>query len=340
MPYTVNSSFRGFLDHIVNTDSERTKLARNSRQNLIDNIASLSGQGELPLLYKDMHINYGSFERRTEICDVDDVDMMLCISGCGGTYTMHNKDLYTINMPDGVSVLSELREADGTLNSRKLINRFIQKLSPLRDYRKAAMHRKHEALTLKFKSYEWNFDVVPCFFATDNFYLIPDGNGNWKRTDPRIDAARINNADNNTKFRYPQAVNIRGFIRLMKYWKKEKWGDKISSYAFEQMILSYIETHAINSDWQTNVRDALLYLSTYIKYPVNDPKGIQGDLVDLTAEELQNLSAKAHTDYETAQTAVMQEGIADLLNSNHSAPIDSWHNIFGNEFKTYGQFYA
>lgn len=105
-------------------------------------------------------------------------------------------------------------------------------------------------------------------------------------------------------------------------------------------MISYIETHVINSDWQTNVRDALLYLSTYIKYPVNDPKGIQGDLVDLTTEDILTLSAKVHTDYETAQTAVMQEGIADLLKSNHSIPIESWRKIFGNEFKTYGQFYA
>ena len=340
MPYTVNSSFSGFLSHVINTDPERTALARSSRQNLIDNIAALSDKYELPLLYKEKHINYGSFERKTKICEVDDVDMMLCISGCGGTYTMHNKDLYTINMPDGVSVLSELREEDGTLNSRKLINRFIQKLSALRDYRKAALHRNQEAMTLKFKSYEWNFDVVPCFFASDDFYLIPDGQGNWKRTDPRIDAARIDQAATQTKNSNLRAINIREFIRLMKFWKKQKWGDKIGSYAFEQLMLSYIETHIVQNDWQTNVHDALLYLSQNIMYSIPDPKGIQGNLVDLTFQDKQSLSASAFIDYQTAQKAISLEITANLLNTNHKAAIDEWHKLFGDKFKTYGQFYA
>lgn len=64
------------------------------------------------------------------------------------------------------------------LNSTKVINRFISKLSDLNDYRKAEMHKNHEAVTLKLKSYDWNFDIVPCFYCKGDFYLIPDGNGN------------------------------------------------------------------------------------------------------------------------------------------------------------------
>ena len=340
MPYTVNSSFCGFISHVVNTDPDRTTLARASRQNLIDNIASLSGNNELPRLYREKHIHYGSFQRRTKICEVDDVDMMLCIYGSGSTYTMHNKNLYTIIVPDDVAVLSELREQDGTLNSRKLINRFIQKLSPLRDYRKADIHRNQEAMTLKFKSYEWNFDVVPCFYAEDDFYLIPDGQGNWKRTDPRIDETRINNAETRVKINYPLAVNIREFIRLMKYWKKVTWGNKIGSYAFEQLMLSYIETHNIYVDWQSNVRDALLYMSQNIKYAIQDPKGIQGDLANLSYEDKTSLSSSAEADYQIACKAITIENMARILQSNHKLAIDEWQKIFGNEFKTYGQFYA
>lgn len=61
------------------------------------------------------------------------------------------------------------------------IYRFISKLADLNDYSKAEMHKNQEAATLKMKSYTWNFDIVPCFYAKENFYLIPDGSGNWKK---------------------------------------------------------------------------------------------------------------------------------------------------------------
>jgi len=242
MPYTVNSSFEGFIKHVVNTNTGRTKAAQNSRQNLLDNISSLTAQGELPTLYHQRHINYGSFERKTKICEVDDVDMMLCLDGSCGTYSSWGNDRYTINIAPKTPVLSDLCNEDNTLNSRRLINLYIGKLDGLRDYRKAELHRNKEAMTLKFKSYEWNFDVVPCFYATDDFYLIPDGNGEWKRTDPRIDANRIDTIDSWHKQFLPQTKKVREFVRLMKYWKLQKWSeDYPNSYAFEQMILTFIE---------------------------------------------------------------------------------------------------
>lgn len=58
------------------------------------------------------------------------------------------------------------------LNSTKVINRFISKLSDLQDYSKAEMHKNHEAATLQLKSYTWNFDIVPCFYTDTGSYLL------------------------------------------------------------------------------------------------------------------------------------------------------------------------
>lgn len=59
-----------------------------------------------------------------------------------------------------------LTEGTSYLNSTKVINRLVSKLSDLNDYDKAELHKNHEAATLKMKSYTWNFDIVPCFYTT------------------------------------------------------------------------------------------------------------------------------------------------------------------------------
>jgi hypothetical protein len=88
-----------------------------------------------------------------------------------------------------------------------MINYIIKNQSSLRDYNKAEMHRNQEAVTLQLKSYEWNYDIIPCFYANDDFYLIPDGNGNWKKTDPRIDAQRMTTVDTHVKWnRYANSL--------------------------------------------------------------------------------------------------------------------------------------
>ena len=55
MVKTVNQAFRVFLDDVVNLDSEKTKTARSSRDNLISNINSFSGDGDFFVVY--FHIN-------------------------------------------------------------------------------------------------------------------------------------------------------------------------------------------------------------------------------------------------------------------------------------------
>ena len=80
--------------------------------------------------------------------------------------------------------------SDGTdiLNSRKVIEKFKSGLNNVSQYGSSEINRYQEAVTLKLLSYTWNFDIVPCFFTADdvngkNYYLISDGNGDWKKTD-------------------------------------------------------------------------------------------------------------------------------------------------------------
>lgn len=193
MATTVNNAFSEFLKNTVNLEADKTTLARASRDNLITKIKELSCDRDFITLYDDKILRFGSFERRTKIRPIDDIDLMICMSAEGKrTYTEIGDTIY-INGCDTDSDNGLLTSNTTYLNSTKVINRFISKLRALNDYKKAEMHKNHEAATLQLKSYTWNFDIVPCFYASDNFYLIPDGDGNWKKTDPRIDNERTTN---------------------------------------------------------------------------------------------------------------------------------------------------
>lgn len=236
MAYTVNAAFAQFIQDEVELDKMQTKTARNSRDWLLSNIENLAQNKKIPRLYGGKSIKHGSFARNTKIRPLDDIDLMVCYSGTGGVYhIVEENECYTISFSNGIQVLSNLCDEQGMLNSRKVIENLKGALADISGYAKADIHRNQEAATLQLTSYPWNFDIVPCFMTTSDFYLIPDGKGNWKKTDPRIDQQRI------TKINQANNGQLLGLMRLMKYWKKQKWGNRISSYMFETMILDYMD---------------------------------------------------------------------------------------------------
>lgn len=277
----------------IDMDGSLTRKARNSRDNLVHNIISLASdpQNKVPILYKGMEsLKYGSFARSTKIKPIDDIDIMICFSGQGGEYDSLNPSMYhKIKNDKRPNDLVAFLETDNILNSTKLLNALKSSLEHVDDYDKAEIHRRKEAVTLKLKSYPWNFDIVPCFYTVNNYYLIPDGNGNWKSTDPRIDQNRL------TAINQKHNGTIIPIIRIMKYWKREhlgKYEAKMSSYMFETMILDYYSSVAtIHDSVSRNLCFLLQHLENAIKKPVNDPKGFQGDLNELNKDERNDVSS-------------------------------------------------
>lgn len=199
MASTVSTAFEEFLGDTVRLDSAQTEIARKSRDNLIDKLDGFSGDSDFFNLVSNCHLKFGSFARKTKIRPIDDIDLMICISGDGRTYTQSGA-IYYIAGIDSDTSNSLLDDKTGYLNSTKVINRFIKKLASLSDYNKAEMHKNQEVATLKLKSYTWNFDIVPCWHMDIDKFLIPDGSGNWKLTDPRIDNQRITDIEYSDSF--------------------------------------------------------------------------------------------------------------------------------------------
>ena len=212
------------------------------------------------------------------------------------------------------------------MNSRKVINKLISALSEVEHYKSAELHRRGEAATLNLSSYEWVYDIVPCFYTDTGVYLIPDGNGNWKATDPRIDQKLVTETNQNYAGRLLQ------LIRILKYWNKYNSATTMGSYLFEQFVINFTNSRVELSQWiDFNVKDFFYYLSKNIYYAVNDPKGIQGDLNCLTYEQKKSISEKAQWAHAKAIEAID----AETNKKDQEKAISKWSEIFGNKYPKY-----
>ena len=332
MATTVNSAFFEFMKDTVNLDSSVVSAARASRDNLLDNIAEFDEHNDFFALCSDFNVHFGSFARKTKCRELDDVDLMIGLSANGATYCSgdpwDNVRIYA-NMND--SAQKECVNIDGTLNSTKVSNKFKKKLEHVREYSRSDVRRNGEAVVLNLKSKVWSFDIVPCFHTTTesngrNYYLIPNGNGGWKKTDPHKDRDRITSANQDKNGRLLE------LIRLVKKWNKVKNAKTIPSYLLETMMVNYSESVTeLSSYIDFRFTNALKYIADNILGPVYDLKEIQGNINDLSFSDRFTLQNKALTDYGKACEAWEQERA-----KNQKQAIKKWSEIFGSDFPEYG----
>jgi hypothetical protein len=249
-----------------------------------------------------------------------------------GAYYSELSDRIEIHVPDSAYKLKLLCSGDtDILNSIKVVNKFVALLKQVPQYQKAEIKRNQEAATLNLTSYPWTFDIVPCFLTLPNlfdkdYYLIPDGCGNWKKTDPRIDRQRVTDVN-----QYHDG-NILNVIRLLKYWNKRSTMPPMSSYLIENMILDFYSTRFTKASSYVDIEipDLLNYIQSRIYFAVNDPKGIQGNINQLSSEDKNKISKRAYADYLKALEAIKLEE-----NNDHKSSIAKWGEIFGYSFPIY-----
>ncbi|AJW63538.1 hypothetical protein VO54_02066 [Elizabethkingia miricola] len=326
MAKTVGTAFSEFNKETVNLNPDRTSKANSSRDWLWGQLNTLDSKDNLdfPFKYQDKHIKFGSFARKTKIRELDDIDIMFCFTANGATY-LKSGSVYYIHTPNAGDRLKKLSDND-ILNSRKVVNKVKNSLSEIEHYKSADIHSKGEAATLSLQSYEWVFDIVPCFYTDTNLYLIPDGNGNWKSTDPRIDQYLVTSTNQNYNGKLLQ------LIRTLKYWNRYNSSYTIGSYLFEQIVINFVKTRNELSNWiDYDIRDFFYYLKSHIYTDVNDPKGIQGNLNNLTSEQKSSIADKANWAYNKAIEAIT----AETTEEDQEKAINKWREIFGTKFPIY-----
>lgn len=318
----------------VNLASKKTSDARRSRDWLIEQIRLFPDKdSSFPILYPEKNTFFGSFARNTKKRPLDDIDLMICLSAMGGTY-YEQPNTIEITVHTECRQLTRLcYEGTQKLHSVKVVNKFISLLNEVPQYQNATIKRNQEAATLKLNSYEWNFDIVPCFFTSEDsagntYYLIPDGNGGWKKTDPRRDAERVKNTNQ------LHDGNVLDAIRILKYWNKRPTMPSMSSYLLESMVLDFYNkpfTPTASKFVDIEVPKLLAHIKDHVYHPVEDPKGIQGDINQLSLEDRGKIWSRANEDLNRANKARQLENEKDFQGS-----IFEWSQIFGSEFPSYG----
>lgn len=332
MATTVISAFNEFLKEKVNLDPEDTKAARLDRDNLRTRIQGLQNSVDyFPTLYTEADINYGSFSRRTKKRPLDDVDMFFCLMAQGAVYNDYDQNNITVTIENTASNLYQYTKDDNkTISSIKILNKFKRSLENIYQYRNAEVNRRQEVVLLDLTNKDWSFDIAPCFRTVEqygkSFYLIPNGTGDWKKADPRIDKNRtitINQQNNG---------NILNLIRIIKYWNNRATMHTMSSYLLENIILNYYQYRTDCSSFvDLSLADIFHHISLAVYQVVPDPKGFQGDLNNLTYEQRVSISTRAHQDYLKALEARRLE-----QNKDEQSSINKWREIFGLEFPACG----
>ncbi len=328
MAKTVNSAFYEFNRDYVNLDPEKTKTARGSRDWLYTQLNKFpENVDSFPLKYEERHIKFGSFARNSKIRELDDIDIIYCLHANDAHYSQssysHNKyNIYTENAGVRLKNLSD----DNQLNSIKVVNKFVSSLSNIGQYKSAKIHRRQEAATLNLTSYDWTFDIVPAFYTKNGFYLIPDGSGNWKATNPALDQQYVTEINQKHKF------SVHQLVRTLKYWNRRVQMPTISSFLFENFVLNFAESKAELSDYiDVNLINFWNYLKTSVYNNVRDQKGIDANLNKLSYDEKTKVSAKANDAYSNGYEAYRIETEDKNLNS----AINKWREIFGSDFPRY-----
>ena len=333
MATTVNKAFEEFMKESVNLDSGVVLAARKSRDNLLDNISELSEEGGFFTLCSDFNEHFGSFARRTKCRELDDIDLMIGISGNGATYNGSDPwDNIRIYVSSKDSAQNDCSRDDGTLNSTKVLNKFKKALEGVREYSRSELHRNGEAVVLNLISKDWSFDIVPCFKTAvdDNgneYYLIPNGSGNWKKTDPRKDREYVSSVNQEKSGR---ALDL---IRLVKKWNKDTNVTTIPSYLLETLVVYFCESSSeeLSSYIDFRFRDALKYISSNIGGTIYDMKGIQGSINNISLTDRMAIANKAYDDYQKAISAINYETTQKDMESS----ISKWGEIFGSDFPEY-----
>lgn len=332
MVTTVISAFDKFLFEEVNLDKDETRKARYSRDWLLKQLEVFPEKiSDFPSYHEDSFINFGSFSRRTKKRPLDDIDLMVCLHADGCHYDQFG-DTIKIYVNNERSPLYKLRHTDAkTLNSIRVVNKFVSSLSTVSQYKSAQIKRNQEAAVLELVSYDWVFDIVPCFLTVADasgrtYYAIPDGSGHWKLTDPRIDQQRVTQVNQN------HSGNVLNVIRAIKYWQRRSTMPRMGSYLLEVMVLNYYAQ--LDKECSKYVDIELPFILTYISNTVisavSDPKGIISNINTLDIFDCFKISLRASNDSKKASEARELEKAERFKES-----LKLWREIFGDDFPEY-----
>jgi len=339
---TVKGAFKKFQSYIVDLEQTTTEIGRASQEYLFKQVKKLSkNHSNFPRL-KGNYIPFGSFARKTKIRPLNDIDLLLLLNGRGISVELSYRQKasgYGVNMTavcrvkitDIHSPLLSFADNKGYVNSIKILNRIKYHLASVPNYQKAEKNRRMQAVTLNLKSHPWRFDIVPAIPIHDyqdkvTHFLIPDGYGNWIRTNPKIDAKSLTSVNAKHK------GELLPVLRLLKYWNKRKHKPSLSSYYFETLVVQTFQYAPEITSYPAALEYFFHHCSSYIMSSCPDPKRL-GEALD--ANVSWDTKQKILKALKNAASHASHAMMAESKNDQKTA-IYWWKKVFGSEFPDYG----
>lgn len=332
MAKTVDEAFNEFMSTHINLASSVNQQAKNDINGLYFQIENQK-EKDFFVLYKDINMYFGSFARKTKCQSLNDVDVMLGLSAEGNSYCENSWDDIIMYPSEASRAQQACKDEYGYLNSNMLLGKVKSLLNNLSDLRSCEIKKNQEAIVFNIKKRDWSFDIVPCFYTQPQpdgrqYYLIPNGEGRWKKTDPRIDKKHMIDLDKQHNY------NMLPAIRLFKWWNKYSRALTIDGYVMESLLAQFFKDNESSQFVDINFINLLNYFADNIYKAIPDPKNIQGDLNELTYAERHNLSEKARNIYQKAVSAHN----AEVKEKDHKKAINIWRDIFGRDnFPSYSE---
>src|SRR4030042_3868859 len=256
---TINSAFETFMDNEINIPKGIRSIASTSQKHLREFLSSEKDRDDTfprVLLIEDNDFLGGSFARHTKIWPLDDIDIYIPLDGHSLFYSEWGMvQPYTV-VSDSIITSNPLLKPRWMtaqyISSQKLISEFATVLN--RHYpNQTKIKANRQAVSIRMTHGETNsggglgYDVVPCFSMKPHnntefpFYLMPNGNDGWIRTNPRLDN-EISKQLHTSNYK-----TYRKTVKLIKYWNNLKLKGSINSY--------YIELAIARIYWLTNARN-------------------------------------------------------------------------------------
>ncbi len=312
-----------FLDKEINLNQGHVSQGSTSHTYIRDLLANKrTTDPSFPWLLDGDFLS-GSYARGTKLHPLDDIDVMIVLDGTGLIPVGLNATYYVRGNSEGKnSPVHNHLGADNLLNSHTVLETFQKALA--QSHSDSTIKKSGQAINVKLTSYNLGIDIVPCFHikpfdaTQQDFYYIPLGNGNpgWLKTNPQIDAAiskRLHDQHNK---------KLKGVIKLLKYWNREKNGDRIRSYHLETIAWYVFHNHtsSINS-MAEGVRYFFDNARPYLENQLKEATGF-GGLVDsyMSVQDRQSSLAA----FDRAKSTIQSTGLL--------SPVATWKPIFGDKF--------
>lgn len=327
---TTAQAFDQFRRELVDLDPNKVGKARRSRDYLQEQIVKIAEDDPDFPRVTGQYLPYGSFARSTKVRPLDDLDMLVMLNEKDSQEERDLYDPYTfkVRITANSSPLKPYVDETGYVSSTKILNRMKSGLQKVPNYRKSEIKRTGVAVVLNLVSYPWIFDIVPSLAVKDyygavTYYLIPNGKGEWMRTDPRKDQELVSVANQN------QNGRLLSLIRLIKYWNMTSYGvPRLMSYHLETLLISgfHYGYPAIASNIRSSVPDAFYKLASLLTSSCPDPKQLGPNLdTYLDWEQKEKVRAAAITRAEYAEYALDHE-----KKGEHKEAIKWWGYVFAN----------